>query len=40
MARGRRLWEFLTASVILLYSSLRFLRWYLPYKAKKKDKQL
>tara|TARA_B100001146_G_scaffold197406_1_gene186236 strand:- start:215 stop:340 length:126 start_codon:yes stop_codon:yes gene_type:complete len=36
----RNLWEFLTASVILLYSSLRFIAWYLPYRAKKKAKRL
>ena len=37
---GARLWEFGTALVILGYSLVRFLRWYLPYKSKQKRKGL
>ena len=33
-----RLWEFLTASVILAYSLVRLLRFYLSYKLKHKRK--
>ena len=40
IVKTTRLWEFLTASVILVYSSLRFIRWYLSYRAKKKANKL
>jgi len=36
--KKRKLWEFATALVILAYSSLRFLRFYLSRKDKTKDK--